>query len=144
MSSFFNTNVSVDESSKLFDTFNWEPPRASYSYSGSLKLTQDERITWKGGAMVHFIVDDIIQNETISFNLSYVIPISASDLYNMEIIAFLLLFVWIISFVLIPLILKVIIQPNFGLYLDEEAKEKQKEYLDFLRERKTKEENESN
>lgn len=137
--SLFNTSTSVAGSLKFANTFNWEPLRASYSYSGSAKLNQYEGITWTGDAMVHFIVDDIVQNETISYNLSFVIPMSTLDFYHMDLLSYVLLFFWIISFILIPLILKAIIQPQFGLHLDEEMKEKRRNYFDFLKEEKTEE-----
>lgn len=138
--SLFNTSINVVGTVVKYDILNWEPPRTSYSYSGSVKLRQYEGITWNGSAMVHFIVDDIIQNETISYNLSFVIPMSTLDFYHMGLISYVLLFAWLISFVLVPIILKGIIQPHFGLHVDEEAKEKRQEYFDFLKERKTKEE----
>ena len=135
--SLFNISISAAGSKVLDNTFNWEPARASYSYSASAKLGQYEGITWKGDAIVHFIVNDIVQNETISYNLSFVIPMSTLDFYHMDLLSYVLLFFWIISFVLIPLILKALFQPQFGLHLDEDVKEKRKEYFDFLKEKKT-------
>lgn len=135
--SFFNISIFVAGSKVLDNTFNWEPARASYSYSASAKLGQYEGITWTGEAVVHFIVNDIIQNETISYNLSFAIPMSTLDFYHMGLISYVLLFFWIISFVLIPLILKAIFQPQFGLQLDERTKEKRREYFEFLKEKKT-------
>ena len=90
--SFFNTSVTAAGSIKFANTFNWEPSRASYSYSGSAKLNQYEGITWNGEAMVHFIVDDIVQNETISYNVSFVIPMSVLDFYHMDLLSYVLLF----------------------------------------------------
>lgn len=138
--SSFNSSINVAGSVRSYDIFNWEPPRASYSYSSSVKLMHQNGVSWNGSAMVHFIVDNIVQNETISYNLSFVIPMSSLDYYHMDLISYVLLFFWIISFVLIPLILKTLIQPQFGLHFDEEAKEKRKEYFDFLKERKIEEE----
>jgi hypothetical protein len=135
--SLFNSSITAVGSIKFEDTFNWEPSKTSYSYSSSVKLNQFEGITWHGEAIIHFLVNDIIQNETISYNLGFVIPMSTLDFYHMDLISYVLLFVWIISFVLVPLILKSLFQPNFGVHLDEETKEKRKKYFDFLKERKT-------
>lgn len=137
--SLFNSSISAAGSKVSNKLYNWEPSRASYSYSASAKLNQFEGITWNGHAMVHFIVDDIVQNETISYNLSFVIPMSTLDFYHMDLLSYVLLFFWIISFVLFPLILKAIIQPHFRLHVDEEMKEKRREYFEFLKERKTEE-----
>lgn len=137
--SLFNTSIYVDGSRVIYNNFNWEPPRASYSYSSSVKLMQHGGFTWNGSAMVQFIVDDIIQNETISFDLSAGISMSTLDYYHMDLLSYVLLFVWIISFVLVPLILKAIIQPHFGLQLDEEEKARRKKYFEFLKERKVEE-----
>lgn len=135
--SFFNISIFVAGSKGYNNIFNWEPSRASYSYSSSAKLNQHQAITWTGEAVVHFIVNDIIQNETISYNLSFAIPMSTLDFYHMGLISYVLLFFWIISFVLFPLILKAIFQPQFGLQLDERAKEKRRKYFEFLKEKKT-------
>ena len=65
---------------------------------------------------------------------------STLDFYHIDLLSYALLFFWIISFVLIPLILRAIIQPHFGLHVDEEMKEKRRKYFEFLKERKTEEE----
>ncbi|MHA1459736.1 MAG: hypothetical protein ACTSQR_08760, partial [Promethearchaeota archaeon] len=66
------------------------------------------------------------------------IPMSTQDLYNMNLIEYVILFLWFMAFPVVPVILSFIIKPQFGVPLDDETQKKQKKYYDFFK--KTEEE----
>lgn len=135
---FFNYTVNAKGSPIQSRILYWSPPREQFAYSSSVRLKKDERITWSGAANVSFISNSIIQNETFDFILGITIPMSTQDLYNMNLVEYVILFLWFMAFPVIPIVLSLIIQPQFHVPLDEESKKKQKKYYDFFR--KTEEE----
>ena len=135
---FLNYTVSAEGSPIRSNVHNWSLPREQFTYDSSVLLNKDERITWSGSAEVHFISNNIVQNETLDFSLGITIPMSSQDYHNMNLVEYVILFLWIIAFPVIPIILNSIIQPQFGVSLDEESRKKQKKYYDFFK--KTEEE----
>ena len=130
---FFNYTVSAKGSQIYSDTHSWNPPREQFAYDSSAIIYKDERITWSGSAEVHFISNSIVQNETFDFSLGITIPISTQDLYNLGLVEYVILFLWFMAFPVVPIILSYIIQPQFGVPLDDDTKKKQKKYYDFFK-----------
>lgn len=130
---FLNYTVNAKGSPIRSSVLYWSPPREQYAYSSSVRLTKDESITWSGSAEVHFISNSIVQNETFDFILGITIPMSTQDLYNLDLVEYVILFLWIMAFPVVPIILNFIIQPQFNVPLDDESKKKQKKYYDFFK-----------
>ncbi|MHA1507459.1 MAG: hypothetical protein ACTSO6_02010 [Promethearchaeota archaeon] len=130
---FFNYTVSAKGSPIGTSVVSWSPPREQFSYGSSVLLLKDERITWSGSANVSFISNGFVQNETFDFNLGITIPMSTQDLYNMNLIEYVILFLWFMAFPVVPVILSFIIKPQFGVPLDDETQKKQKKYYDFFK-----------
>ncbi len=135
---FLNYTVIAKGSLIATNIVYWSPPREQFSYGSSVLLKKDERITWSGSAEVKFISNSIVQNETFDFTLEIIIPMSSQDLYNMDLIEYVILFIWLMAFPVVPIILNFTIKPQFNVPLDEETKKKQKKYYDFFK--KTEEE----
>ena len=135
---FLNYTVIAKGSPIATNIVYWSPPREQFSYGSSVLLKKGELITWSGSAEVHFISNSIVQNETFDFILGITIPMSTEDIYNMDLIEYVIFFTWIMAFVVVPIILNFTIKPQFNVPLDEETKKKQKKYYDFFK--KTEEE----
>ena len=99
-------------------------------------MYKDERIIWSGSAEVQFISNSIVQNETVDFILRLTVTMDSEDYYNVILISYVVFFLWIMAFPIVPIILKAIIQPRFGVPLDEETRKKHKKYLDYFKKTK--------
>ena len=135
---FFNYTVIAKGSPIQSSVLYWSSPREQFAYSSSVRLKKDESIIWSGSVNVSFISNTFVQNETFDFILGITIPLSTQDLYSMDLVEYVILFLWLMAFPVLPIILGYIIQPQFGVPLDDDKKKKQKKYYDFFK--KTEEE----
>ena len=112
---------------------NFDPPIEQYTRAATVLVKKSDPIIWSGSAEVKFISNSIVQNETIEFLLGITILMGNQDYSYLDLTSYTLFFLWIFAFLVIPLTLKFIIQPQFGVPLDAEAKKKYKEYLDYFK-----------
>lgn len=130
---YLNYTVNLAGSLLTAQTLDLDPPIEQFSRSSSARLNQDQTMVWIGQAEVQYISNTIMQNETIEFILRVQMSWSAEDYYNIQLAAYVVLFLWIMAFPLGPILLKAIFQPNFRGPLDEETRRKHKKYLDYFR-----------
>ena len=130
---YFNYTITAEGSPLSSQINNWDPPRQQFTFGSTVQLTKNEIIIWSGSAEVSFISDSTVQNETFYFNFGITIPMDSEDYYKMDLVEYVVFFAWIMAFPLIPLILKFVIQPQFGVPLDDETKKKRKSYFDFFK-----------
>ena len=137
--SHLNYSVTVLGNLISFRVLDYDPPIAQYTRSSGTVLQKTNNIAWSGSIDVKFNSMGIVQNETIEFILGITMVVSAQDYSNLDLISYVVFFSWIFAFLVIPLILKFIIQPLFGISSDAETRKKQKNYFDYL-EKKSQEE----
>ncbi len=130
---FFNYTVIAKGSPIKSSVHYWSSPREQFAYTSSVRLKKDESIIWSGSVNVSFISNTFVQNETFDFVLRITIPLSTQDLYNMDLVEYVILFLWLMAFPVLPIILGYIIQPQFGVPLDDDTKKKQNKYYDFFK-----------
>jgi len=128
-----NYTVNVRGSILSSPVLDWDPPTEQFSSGSSLIMNKGERLTWSGSAEVQFISNSIVQNETIEFILRLTLTLGSQDYYNIGLIAYVVLFFWIMAFPVVPIVLKAIIQPQFNVPLDEESIKRHKKYLDYFK-----------
>ncbi len=130
---FLNYSVDLMGSLLTSQTLDIDPPIEQFARYSSARLNQGQTMVWSGQAEVQYISNAIVQNETILFSLSVVMSWSNEDYYNIQLTAYVVLFLWIMAFPLGPILLKAIFQPNFRGPMDEETRKKHKKYLDYFR-----------
>jgi len=128
-----NYTISVKGSIISYREYDFDPLIEQYTRVSTVLLRKDEPIVWSGSAEVLFLSNSIVQNETIEFILGITIPLSEEDYYNMDLTSYVGFFLWVIAFIMVPVILNFIFQPNFGVPLDEEMRKKHKKYFDFFK-----------
>ena len=128
-----NYTVTAEGSIVSYRLYDWDPPLEQYSRASGVFLEKGETIIWSGSVDVKFISNSIVQNETIEFILGITMIVGAQDYSNLDLISYVVFFSWIFAFLVIPLTLKFIIQPLFGISLDAETRKKQKKYFDYFK-----------
>ena len=128
-----NYTISVKGSTVSVRLEDWDPAIEQYTREATVLLKYNEPIVWSGSAEIQFISNSIVQNETIEFILGITIPLSSEDYYNLDLTSYVGFFLWVMAFIVVPVTLNFIFQPNFGVPLDEEARKKHKKYFDFFR-----------
>lgn len=129
----FNFTISVMGSIVSHRVINFDPPIEQYTRAATVIVKKNDPIIWSGSAEVKFISNSIVQNETIEFLLGITILVGDQDYYNLDLTSYTVFFLWIFAFLVIPLTLNTIIQPHFGIPLDDETRKKQKKYFDFFK-----------
>ncbi len=135
-----NYTISAGGSFVSYRVDDWDPPIMQLTRASAALLKKNEAFIWSGSAEVKFISNSIVQNETIAFNLRIVIPLSYQDYSSLDLVSYVILFAWFFAFLVVPLIMNIIIKPQFGLSLDAETKKKQKKYFDYFRKHQEEEE----
>jgi len=128
-----NYTVTAEGSTVSYRLSDYDPPLEQYSRASGVFLEKGETIIWSGSVDVKFISNSIVQNETIEFILGITMIVGAQDYSNLDLISYVVFFSWIFAFLVIPLTLKFIIQPLFGISLDAETRKKQKKYFDYFK-----------
>jgi len=130
---FINYSVVLAGSPLKTESFDIDPPTVQFAYSSSVRMNKYNTLVWRGSTEVQFISNSIVQNETIQFDLRLRMNFGAEDYYNIGLISYVVLFLWIMAFPIGPILLKAIFQPNFRAHLDEETRKKHKKYLDYFK-----------
>ena len=128
-----NYNVSAKGSIVSFRLIDYDPPIEQYTLESGVFLKKNEVIIWSGSAEVKFISNSLVQNETIDFDLRVTILMGSQDYYNLDLISYVVFFIWFFAFLVVPLTLHFIIKPQFGISLDDETKKRHKKYFDYFK-----------
>jgi len=128
-----NYTVSAKGSIVSFRLIDYDPPIEQYTRESGVLLKKNEGIIWSGSAEVKFISNSLVQNETIDFDLRVTILMGSQDYYNLDLISYVVFFIWFFAFLVVPLTLHFIIKPQFGISLDAETRKKHKKYFDYFK-----------
>ena len=132
----FNYTVNAAGGIASYRIYDWDPPMEQYTRGSRVFLKYNEYLIWSGSTEVKFISNSIVQNETIDFSVAILIYLNNQDYSNMDLVSYVVFFSWFFGFLVLPLTLKYIIQPQFGVSMDDETRKKQKKYFDFFKESK--------
>ena len=128
-----NYTVSAGGLAVSYRVDDWDPPIAQLTRSSAALLEKNEVIIWSGSAEVKFISNSLVQNETIDFDLRVTILMGFQDYSNLDLISYVVFFLWFFAFLVVPLTLHFIIKPQFGISLDDETKKRHKKYFDYFK-----------
>jgi hypothetical protein len=126
---FINNNFLVERQDIL------EIPELYYEDLFLVDLVRRDEISCIGVANVSFLVDGILQNEIIDFEINYIMPVNFSGFYyELEYPLYLLQFLLIIIIGLSSLLLiKIIRSMITDLRITEESQEKDEKFYSFVR-----------
>ena len=131
----FNINLYIDETAGSHDQINLSSPITYYYYFCTLtNIFQDQNISCKGNANVKFNVGDIVQNETINFEINIKLPKNlVEQRYNQGItLIWIEVFLVFIQIAIIGFIVKIIITYNRESRITEKDRKRDEEFWDFI------------
>lgn len=125
---------------------SWDPPSKNFYDNIELFLSKNSVITINGSALVEFVVDGTtIVNATISYDITFIIPLGLEDYQNLSLVIYVLFFGYFISIPLMPFLLSQIFKPVFGLNFDEDTLERNEKFTKYISEQaKEKQKEEAN
>jgi len=126
---YFNDDAPVSADSVQFGT-----PRNNYSvYRFFLNLEKYNNFTCSGTIEISLETGGIPINDTIDFQLSFIIPLGIEDYANLDLMIYVLFFFHFFLYIIIPVVLIWIFKPVFGLTLTEEDIKRDELFLKYLR-----------
>ncbi|MFX0074319.1 MAG: hypothetical protein ACFE96_02675 [Candidatus Hermodarchaeota archaeon] len=128
-----NYSITLAASSLTSLLMDFDPPTIQFSRTSAARIDTNNLMVWRGTAEVQYISQSLVQNETIQFVLRVKMSMSQEDYYNIGLISYVTLFLWVMAFPIGPIILKAVFQPNFRGVFDEETQKKQRKYLDYFK-----------
>ncbi len=126
---YFNDNAPVNAESIQFGT-----PSSNYSvYRFFLNLLKHNNFTCYGTIEMSLKTGGVPVNDTISFQLTFIIPLGIEDYINLDLLIYVLFFFHFFLYVIIPVVLIWIFKPAFGLTLSEEDLKRDEIFMKYLR-----------
>ena len=98
-----------------------------------LKLFKNTNLSCSGTIEISLETGGIPINDTINFQLTFIVPISKEDYRNIDLALYVLLFFHFFLFVIIPVVLLWIFKPVLGLTYTEEDKKRDEKFQMYLR-----------
>lgn len=136
---YFNDNAPIKAESIQFGT-----PRSNYSvYRFFLNLLKHNNLTCYGTIEISLESGGIPINDTVNFQLTFIIPLGIEDYMNLDLVIYVLFFFHFFLYVIIPVVLIWIFKPVFGLTLSEEDIERDEIFFHYLRNQRTEKREES-
>ncbi|MHA1670053.1 MAG: hypothetical protein ACTSV5_05670 [Promethearchaeota archaeon] len=133
---YLNENDHIITKSAQFST------PSNYSvYIVSLNLYKKNNFTCRGTIEMSIESGGILINDTINFQVNFIVPLSLEDYSNINLLVYALFFIHFFLYVIIPVSLIWIFKPVFGLEIDEEDIERDKKFLKYLRKKREESEN---
>ena len=130
-----NHSYYINNNLRLNEYLNWDPPNKYFGDSTFLNLFKDDNLTCIGVVEVQCIVNEIIQNDTIKYEISFITPLGDSDYNNITLSLYALFFLYLFSYLIVPLVLSTIFKPVFGIHHDKHSQKKDEKYLKFISEK---------
>ena len=113
----------------------FDPPSSIFSISRiSHALYKNENFSCNGIAEVSYETGGIPKNDTINFQLNFIMPYGLEDYLNLDLALYVLFFLPFFLYVIIPIVLNWIFRPVFGLQYSEEEMKRDEKYLQYLHE----------
>ena len=114
-------------------TVAYDPPGDRFYNHVGLYLYLNDNLEMQGEAEIQcFVNGTTLVNETISFEISFDIPINREDMRNINLMIYVLFFLYFLSIPIIPFILSLIFRPVFGVDFDKDTREKNEKFVNFL------------
>ena len=137
---FLQNEVIRKETTLLYD-----PPGDRFSNHIRLYLDLNDNLKIRGEAEVQcFVNGTTFVNETISYEISFDIPINREDMSNINLMIYGLFFTYFVSIPIIPFILSSIFKPVFGVDFDDETQEKNHKFVSYISEKAKEKRKENN
>jgi len=125
---YFNDNAPVCAKSVQFGT-----PISNYSvYRFFLNLLKHNNFTCYGTIEISLETGGIPINDTVNFQLTFIVPLGIEDYMNIDLVLYVLFFFHFLFYVIIPVTLIWIFKPVFGLTLSEEDIKRDEKFLKYL------------
>ncbi len=140
----FNHSFYINTILRLNEYQIWDPPTNYYNDSVFLDLIKDDNLTCIGIVEVQCVVNEIIHNDTIKYDMSFIIPLGDKDYSNIALFFYGLFFLYLFSYLIVPVVLSIIFKPVFGIHHDEHSQKKDKKYLKFISEKAKEKQKENN
>ena len=116
------------------ETIQFGTPRSNYSvYRFFLNLLKHDNFTCYGTIEISLESGGIPINDTINFQLTFIVPLGIEDYMNLDLVIYVLFFFHFFLYVIIPVVLIRIFRPVFGLTLSEEDIKRDELFLKYLR-----------
>lgn len=137
---FLQNNILRRESALTYD-----PPGDHFNDHTGLYLSLNDVLKIRGQMEVQcFVNGTTLVNDTISYDVSFVIPISRGDMSNINLMIFALFFTYLIAIPIMPFILSFIFKPVFGVDFDDDTLKKNEKFTSFLSEKAEEKRKENN
>ena len=137
---FLKNNILRRESALTYD-----PPGDSFNDHTGLYLALDDIIKIRGQMEVQcFVNGTTLVNDTINYEISFVIPIGRGDMSNIDLMIYALFFIYLLSIPAIPFVLSFIFKPVFGVDFDDETLNENKKFTSYLSEKAEEKRKETN
>jgi hypothetical protein len=131
-----NHSYYTDGKSRRHMFLSWDPPSNSFYDNIQFFLSKDDDITINGSALVEFVVNGAtIVNATISYDMTFIVPIGREDYQNFALVTYVLFFVYFLSIPLMPFILSQIFKPVFGVDFDKDTQERNEKFAKYFSEK---------
>lgn len=126
---YVNDDAPVNAESSQFGT-----PRNNYSvYRFFLNLLKHNNFTCYGTIEMSLETGGVPINDTVNFQLTFVIPLGIEDYMNLDLMIYVLFFSHFFLYIIIPVVLIWIFKPAFGLTLSEEDLKRDELFMKYLR-----------
>ena len=143
--SFMSINRSyfINNELKQTEYIIWDPPNNYFDDITFFDLVKNDNLTYSGVAEVQSIANEIIQNDTIKFDISFIIPLGEDDYSNIALSLYGLFFLYLLSYLIVPFALLIIFKPVFGIHYDEHSHKRDKKFMRFISEKAKEKQKES-
>lgn len=108
-------------------------PSSSYSLTNiPLKLAKHDNLTCYGTIEMSLETGGVPLNDTINFQLTFIVPLGLGDFSNFELLISFLFPSHFLLYIIVPVILIWIFKPIFGLKFTEEDLKRDEKFLEYL------------
>jgi len=97
-----------------------------------LSLKKYYNVTCCGTIMQSLETGGLPINDTINFKLTFIIPLSMREYYNIDLAIYTLFFFQFFLYVIVPVVLVWIFKPLLGYHYNEEEMKRDEQYLKYL------------
>ena len=137
---FLQNNTLRSESALTYD-----PPGDSFNDHTILNLALNEILKIRGQVEVRcFVNGTTLVNETISYEVLFVIPITRGDMDNIDLMIYALFITYFLFIPIFPFIFSFIFKPVFGVDFDDETQDKNKKFVHYMSEKAEEKRKENN
>jgi hypothetical protein len=127
---YLNDNSPIYTTTREFDI-----PLRSYAMNRLyIDIVKYDNITCYGTIELSLEAGGIPVNDTINFQLSYILPMGIEDYHNVELILYVLFFLPFFLPIVVVILLNWIFKPKLGFNYSEEEMKRDEQYLKYLHE----------